>query len=61
MIVEMVSGIGVGKQAKRLTQDETKAINDAINLFEQECPRRRKIVLEMDFLVPLIESLRKEE
>ena len=36
MVVEMVSKVGVGKQTKKLTQKESEAINDAINLFEQE-------------------------
>ena len=61
MVVEMVSSVGVGKQTGKLTQEESKAINDAINLFEQENPRRKKIVLEFDFLAPLLESLRNKE
>ena len=61
MVVEMVSKVGVGKQTKKLTQEESEAINDAINLFEQENPRRRKLTIEVDFLVPLLESLRDKE
>lgn len=61
MIVEMRSSDGVGKQQNELTEDESKAISDAINIFEELYPRRKKLVIDLDFLIPLIKILRAEE
>jgi len=61
MIVEMRSSDGVGKQQSELTEDENKAISNAINIFEENYPRRKKLVIDLDFLIPLIKILRIEE
>ena len=54
----MNSNKGVGKQTARLSPAETTIINESINQFEDDNPRRKKIILDMDFLVPLIVKLR---
>lgn len=61
MIVEMRSTGGVSKQQSELTEDESKAVSDAINIFEELFPRRKKLVIDLDFIVPLIKILRIEE
>lgn len=61
MIVEMRSTDGVSKQQSELTEDEGKAISNAINTFEELFPRRKKLVVDLDFIVPLIKILRAED
>ena len=61
MNVELKSNLGIKKRQKGLTEKEFKALNDAINLFEEENPKRRKLVVDLDFVVPLIILLRNEE
>ena len=54
MNVELKSSLGIKKRQKDLTEKEFKALNDAINVFEDENPKRRKLVVDLDFVVPLI-------
>jgi hypothetical protein len=54
----MKSNKGVGRQSALLTPEENQAISNAINQFEEDNPRKKKIVLDMDFLVPLVVKLR---
>jgi len=61
MNVEFKSSLGIKKRQKDLTEREFKALNDAINLFEEENPTRRKLVVDLDFVVPLIKILREKE
>jgi hypothetical protein len=61
MYIEFKSNIGCGKRQKELTEREHKVLNDIINQFEEDNPRRKKIMIDLDFVVPLIVSLREKE
>lgn len=61
MIVEFKSSMGCSKRQKELTDKEFKIINNAINQFEEENPRRKKLVIDLDFVVPLIKLLRNKK
>ena len=61
MLVEFKTSIGYKKQIKQLTEQEFKAVNDAINKFEEDNPRRKKLVIDFDFIVPLLQLLRNDE
>jgi len=61
MQVEFKSNESHKKMKKQLTDAEFKAINDAINVFEDENPRRKKLLVDLDFIVPLIHLLRDKE
>ncbi len=61
MLVEFKSNESHSKRKKELTEEEFKAINDAVNVFEEENPRRKKLLVDLDFIVPLIKLLRDKE
>ena len=60
MLVEFKSNESQRKMKKQLTEEEWKAVNNAINVFEDVNPRRKKLLVDMDFIIPLIHSLREE-
>ena len=49
----------VRKLLNELTEDERNKIADAGDKFKEYNPKKRRILLELDFLVPLIKSFRK--
>lgn len=61
MNIEFKSKLGIKKIQKVLIETEFKALNDAINAFEEENPKRRKLSVDLDFVVPLIILLRSKE
>jgi hypothetical protein len=60
MLVEFKSNESQRKMKKQLTEAEWKAVNDAINVFEDINPRRKKLLIDMDFIIPLIHLLRED-
>ena len=60
MLVEYKSDYSHRKMKKELTEEEWQAINDAINIFEDANPRRKKLLVDMGFIIPLIHALRED-